>query len=219
MRARAVQMAGDSSQPGKQAFVALLAIALSLVAFIPQAVTAWENDVSSWDESISEALHAYENRETFLNTHVDVLGIVLHPAVQPVGFLVVLAVAGVLAAQDRRRAAWTVVLTVLGATVLGLVAKEVFARPPVDPSSTGYSFPSGHALRTMAAAGALAVVAWSTSWRWSVMIGGAIVVGLTGIAVVYHEWHWLSDVLAGWCLAIAWLGCVWLALRPPPAAN
>ncbi len=50
------------------------------------------------------------------------------------------------------------------------------------------------------------------------IVAGAAVVLLVGTGVVYHEWHWISDVLAGWCLAIAWLGCVWLALRPSLAA-
>jgi membrane-associated phospholipid phosphatase len=214
MRAGTAQLAGHVSQPRGGTAVAIFAVALSLAAFIPHAVTAWAKDVSSWDASISESIHAYENRETFLDGRVDVLGIVLRPTAHFFGLLGVLAVAAVLAKQGRWRAGWTLALAVVGATILGLVVKEVFARPPVDPDGTGYSFPSGHAVRTMAAAAALAVVAWSTRWRWAVAIVGALVVALTGVAVVYHEWHWLSDVVGGWCLAIAWVGCVWLALRP-----
>jgi membrane-associated phospholipid phosphatase len=211
---RAAHTARHHAGARRSQVLALLAIALSLAAFTPHAVTAWGNEVSSWDRTISEKIHEYENRETLLNTRVDVLGIVLRPLFHLAVLLAALAVAGVLAIQGRWRTSSAVVLTVVGATLLGILLKEVFARPPVDPDGTGHSFPSGHALRTMAAAGALGIVAQPTKWRRHVWIGGTIVVLLTGIAVVYHEWHWLSDVLAGWFVAIAWLGCVWIALRP-----
>lgn len=200
---------------GDRVLVAGLAVALPLAASVPHAVQAWQKDVSWWDESFSKWLHAWENRETILNsTRVDLLGIPLRPAVHLLVLLVALAVAGRLIADGRTRLGIAVAVTVVGAAALGLVLKEVFERPPVDPGGDGYTFPSGHALRTMAAAAALTVVAWRTRWRWHAAVGGAVAVLLTGIGVVYHEWHWTSDVLVGWYLGVAWFGCVWLALRP-----
>lgn len=196
--------------------VALLAVVLSLAATVPHAFRAWRHEVAPWDRSLSVWLHAFENRETVLNSRVDLLGIVLHPAVHFLGVLLTLALAAALIWRRRVRLGTAIALTLLGAGVLGVVLKEVFERPPVDPNGDGHSFPSGHAMRSMAAAAAAAVALWPTSWRWPVVAVGGAAVALTGSAVVYHEWHWVSDVLAGWFLAVAWMGCVWLALRPEP---
>ena len=198
-------------------FIAAATVALSLAAFVPHAVPAWQKDVDGWDLKLSEAIHAYENRDTILDRRIDVFSVVLDPAAQVLGLLVVVATACATFALGRRRLALMVVLGVGGATLLGPVLKEIFERPPVDSPSDGegsYSFPSGHALRSMAAACAMGLVAWTTRWRWPVIAAGAVIVLLTGVGVVYHEWHWVSDVLAGWCIAVAWLACVWFVLRP-----
>lgn len=208
----------------KRMLVASLVILLSLAAFIPHALQAWNNDVAWWDRTFSEAVHAYENRDTVLN-RFDVLGLVLHPALQLLGVGIVFVVAIALVRKGYRRLALAFVVGVVGATVLGPILKELFARPPVDPTGNGdsssgsYSFPSGHALRSMALALALSLIAWPTKWRWPVAVGGGVAVVLIGLAVVYHEWHWASDVVGGWCVAVAWLGSVWLALRPLPIAD
>jgi undecaprenyl-diphosphatase len=200
--------------------VAVLASGLSIAALVATGVQAWNNDVASWDRQLSESIHAYENRDTFLD-RFDVFGFVLDPAMQILGLLVFVGAAVALVSSGYRRVALAFVVAIVGATALGVILKEAIARPPVDPSpdAGGYSFPSGHALRSMVVALALAVIAWPTPWRWPVAAAGAITVGLTGIGVVYHEWHWASDVVGGWCIAVAWLACVWLALRPPPLAG
>ena len=148
-------------------------------------------------------------------------GLVLDPAGQVLGLLVFVGAVLALALSGYRRAALAFLLAIVGATALGVILKEAIARPPVDPSpdGDGYTFPSGHALRSMALASALVLIAWPTRWRWPVAASGAIAVALTGIGVVYHEWHWASDVVGGWCVAVAWVACVWLALRPPPVPD
>jgi undecaprenyl-diphosphatase len=190
------------------------AVVAPLTAFIPFGVKAWEKDAFAWDVDVSQAVQAYESRQTVLNRYVDVLGLVLHPAVQGLGALLVFAVLLALVVRKRHRSALLLGLSVAGAVVGASLLKDLFKSPPVDPQGTGYSFPSGHALRTMAAAAALTVLAWSTAWRWTTVALGAISVALVGVAVVYHEWHRASDVIAGWCLGVAWVACVWLALRP-----
>jgi membrane-associated phospholipid phosphatase len=197
----------------RRLLVATLAVALPLALFAPLAVRAWQNDVFAWDAELSTSIHAYENRETIWNRHVDVFDAVLRSGFQLVGVLLVLTVLAVMLLRERLREVLLIGLVVGGAAVLGVFLKEIFEQPPVDPGSGGgYSFPSGHALRSIAAAGVLVVVAWPTRWRWPAALVGAIVVPLIGVAVVYHEWHWASDVLGGWAIGIAWVGCVWLAL-------
>jgi membrane-associated phospholipid phosphatase len=193
--------------------LAALFVAASLAAFMPLAAQAWQKDAFAWDTDLSRAIHAYENRDTILDRQVDPFTVVLNPAVELLGFLLVLVAIVTLDAHGRRRDAVFVALGVAGASLLGPVLKEIFDRPGIDPNGNP-SFPSGHAIRSMAAAAALTVVAWPTRWRRPMAILSAIAVLVIGFAVVYHEWHWASDVLGAWLLAAAWLGCVWLVLWP-----
>jgi membrane-associated phospholipid phosphatase len=214
---RAAAATSDDLSSRRVLRFAALAVGLPLAAFAPHAVQAWRKEVSAWDAWLSERIHALENRDTILGAYVDPFDVVLHPAVQLLGAIVVLVAIAATFRDGRQRLAITSLLAVGGAVVLGPVLKEVFERPPVDPSGEhgGSAFPSGHALRSMAAASVLGLIAWPKRWRWPVVFGAAFLVLLIGVAVVYHEWHWASDVLGGWSLALAWLGCVWLTLRPP----
>ncbi len=81
------------------------------------------------------------------------------------------------------------------------------------------AFPSGHTTT--------AVVTWTvglwllcggrlSAWAWRVLTTVALVVG---VSLVYADFHWLSDVLAGWAFGalLAWMA-LWLARwrRAPP---
>jgi membrane-associated phospholipid phosphatase len=187
---------------------------VSFGGFALLAVHAWNNRVFAWDVRLSRWIHAWENRSTFLNRHVDPFERVLSIDVQVFGFLLVGGILVALVTRGRYRDALFVAFGITGAAVLAAVLKPVIAAPPVDPNGSGFSFPSGHAVRSMAAAGAFAVVAWRTRWRWATVGAAAAVVLMVGLAVVYHEWHWVSDVLAGWLLSIGWLAVVALAMSP-----
>jgi membrane-associated phospholipid phosphatase len=185
---------------------------VSAVAFLLLAWQAWNNHVFAWDARLSRAVHGLENRSGFWNRHIDPFELVLALKVQVIGLALVGVIVVLLAARGRHREALFVAVTLTGAAIMAAVLKPLIALPPVDPDGSGYSFPSGHAVRSMAVVGALAVVAWTSRWRWTAIVVGAGVVGLVGFAVVYHEWHWVSDVLAGWFLSIAWISAVALAL-------
>ena len=110
----------------------------------------------------------------------------------------------------RRLAAWAVVTMVIGG-VLGVVLKLIVtrARPsfpePVDLAS-GYSFPSGHALNSMLGAGVLVLVFLPVlRGRGRVVAGvlAALAVLLTGFDRIALGVHFVSDVLAGWVVALA----------------
>jgi membrane-associated phospholipid phosphatase len=193
--------------------VVLLGVVAPIGTFLPLALAAWQKHVFVWDRDVSNSIHAYENRTTILDRHLDPFDVVLRSPMQLLGLLVVVAVFAVLLARERRREALFIALGAGGATLLGILLKDLFERPPVEPGGNGYTFPSGHAVRSMGAVATVAVVAWPTRWRWAASVLGTAAVVLIGIAVVYHEWHWASDVLAAWSLAVAWVTCVWLALR------
>jgi membrane-associated phospholipid phosphatase len=53
-------------------------------------------------------------------------------------------------------------------------------------------------------------------WAKRILVVGLPLVGAVGVVLVYAWWHYPSDVIAGWCLALAWVTALWLAIRPRP---
>jgi membrane-associated phospholipid phosphatase len=195
--------------------VTALGVAVPLALFVLLATEAWQKDVSTWDARVSRALQGYEERGV-IDSRLDVFDLILHPAVHITGLLVVLCILLFMAARRRLWPALIIGVAVGGTLVFEPILKDLFERPPVDPGDSGYSFPSGHAMRSMAAVAALTVAVWPMRWRWPTAVLGAMVVGLIGVAVVYNSWHWLSDVLAGWCISVAWVAALYLIFRHVP---
>jgi membrane-associated phospholipid phosphatase len=85
------------------------------------------------------------------------------------------------------------------------------ARPPIGgmlgPPVFDYSFPSGHAASSTVVyvLGALLLAVaerWSSARRLLVAAGGCVMAGLIGLSRVYLGYHWLTDVVGSWLLAI-----------------
>ncbi|HSO65106.1 MAG TPA: phosphatase PAP2 family protein [Ornithinibacter sp.] len=112
-------------------------------------------------------------------------------------------------------AAGSVLFTVLGKDLVGR------ARPPVGlavpPLETSPSFPSGHTLNATVVMGVAAylVMLGRTHLRSRVLVGSVVVVFVVamGLSRVWLGHHWLTDVLAGWLVGLAWLGTVVTAHR------
>ncbi|MFY1669847.1 phosphatase PAP2 family protein [Plantactinospora sp. WMMB334] len=140
---------------------------------------------------------------------------------RPIMFwLVTIAVVGLLIRRQGRLAVFLIVAGV-GALLLDPSLKELVGRlrPVVDipvASAPGNSFPSGHALGSIVAYGALLLVflpAMRPRWHRlavAVVIAVVLAVGLTRIALGVH---YVSDVVAGWLLGLAWLGVTAYAFR------
>ena len=99
-----------------------------------------------------------------------------------------------------------------GAELLNLILKLSFHRTRPDVAFVqidSYSFPSGHAMISAAAYGALAYLAWPqlrTRRRRALLVAAtALVVALIGFSRLYLGVHYLSDVLAGVAGGVFWL--------------
>lgn len=135
-------------------------------------------------------------------------------------WLVTVAVVGLLIRRQGRLAVYLIV-TGLGALLLDPATKSLVARlrPAVDvPIGTyaGTSFPSGHALGSIVAYGALLLVflpAIPRRWRRLAIVLVATVVVAVGLTRIALGVHFVSDVLGAWLLGLAWLGVTGYAFR------
>jgi undecaprenyl-diphosphatase len=128
-----------------------------------------------------------------------------------------LAVIAALAWRARRREADFLLIAMTMSTLLNPALKQLFerARPPAESAVldvNGYAFPSGHATSSATFALALAVIAWPTRWRWPAAGLAATFALLMGLSRVYLGVHWLTDVLAGWVLAVAVVTATYLIM-------
>ena len=194
---------------------ALLAAAGALVIAGPLTVLALlvrqnSSGLHRVDQSIEESAHTFVLARPALASTLNVGSTVLHPRVM---WAVVGVTAVVLWRRGRRRhAVWAVVTIAVAATV-DTPLKELIrrARPVFNvPVATapGYSFPSGHALSSMAAALIAVVLCWPATrghpWRRAALLGAAAVLVLaTGFDRVGLGVHYPSDVVGGWLIAIA----------------
>lgn len=112
----------------------------------------------------------------------------------------------------KRLAVWAVVTAAIGG-VLGVVLKLLVDRarptfPEPVATASGYSFPSGHALNSMLCVGILILVFLPvlnrTGKAMAYALGAALVL-LTGVDRIALGVHYVSDVLAGWVVALACL--------------
>lgn len=112
--------------------------------------------------------------------------------------VVIALLAGLL---TRRRGRWRPLRVAVVASLLTAVLKELVRRPRPPGAAIGaFSFPSAHAVRSMALALALAAL-----WRRPWLVALAVAVGLSRLVLGLH---WPADVLGGWLLAYAVAGHV-----------
>ena len=101
--------------------------------------------------------------------------------------------------------------SVCGAGAANIALKLLFhrARPslwsPILPEND-YSFPSGHAMLTVAFALSLVYLLWETCWRWLAVAVAVLYVAAVGVSRLYLGVHFPTDVLAGWCASLIWVG-------------
>jgi undecaprenyl-diphosphatase len=163
----------------------------------------------AWDLSVVDAVHGRVVVRPGLARLLGWISVAMHPntmrAITAV-LVIVLWTTGY-----RRRALW------LGATMaigggLDPVLKDAVARarPVFDHPvalAPGYSFPSGHALNTMLLAACIVLLTHGPTrgrpvLRGLVWAGAVLVVLITGADRVGLGVHYVTDVLAGWLVAL-----------------
>lgn len=191
----------------------LAGAAVGLAAAVPFLVLLWlvrsgSGPVAELDGEVARGLNGWVRERPEV---VDALR-VLAEVTSPTTFRVlVLVAAAVLWHYGRRRiATWAIVTMAIGGA-FGVLAKLLVgrARPVLDDpvaSAPGLSFPSGHALNSMLGVAILLVVVLPVLHRRGRVVAwafGVLAVGVTAFDRVGLGVHFLTDVLAGWCAALA----------------
>jgi undecaprenyl-diphosphatase len=116
---------------------------------------------------------------------------------------------------------WLITVAAVGLLTEALKLRSAIERPPLlDSSAMSYAFPSAHASLSVAVFGFLAVVIareLRSNWHWVPYSVAFFLVVAIGFSRLYLGVHWLSDVLGGWSLGLAWVALMGIAYRQHPA--
>jgi membrane-associated phospholipid phosphatase len=117
----------------------------------------------------------------------------------------------------RAAAHWLVTVGCVGLLTRLLKAVTEVGRPPLlNSADMSYSFPSAHASVSVAVLGFLAVIVareLPRALHWIPYSLAAFLVVAIGFSGLYLGVHWLSDILAGWSLGLAWVALMGIAYR------
>ncbi|GAB7042823.1 MULTISPECIES: phosphatase PAP2 family protein [Catenuloplanes] len=199
----------------RSAFGLLALLAFGLLLLLVRA--EWP-PLHALDHAVAADLNAVVSRHEPLVAALRGISVLGGPPVTP---LLVAVVAAGLLLRRRVRPALYLVVTGLGALILDPTLKTLVGRlrPIVDvpiAAAPGHSFPSGHALGTVVAYGAvlLILVPVLGPFRRRVAIAAwATLVVLVGFTRVALGVHFVSDVVGGCLLGLAWLGITTHAFR------
>jgi undecaprenyl-diphosphatase len=139
---------------------------------------------------------------------------------------VISPVAALIAVAFIWKKSWYAALAVLfgieGGMLLNLLAKQAFhrARPSFENpllTLTTYSFPSGHVVASTVFYGVLAALWISQTPSWArtfyTMLAALLMIVLVAFSRMYLGAHYLSDVLAAFLEAVAWLALCFAAMQ------
>lgn len=219
--------AGDAPSLARRALAALAAAALFAVPFVVLTVLVLSEseELQEIDQHVADLLHDAVVGSRGLVGMLLTVGSISAPFVLrfvAAGIAVLLWRSG-----DRLGAIWLAVTLaiagVLGGTLKLLVERSRPEFPEPVTTASGYSFPSGHALNSMAFALCVLVLLHPRTHgplralTWALL---GLFVALVGLDRVALGVHFVSDVLAGWVVALAVVAATGLAFgmlrRPAP---
>lgn len=208
--------------------IAFLLVAVPFGLLVEQVVN--NGTLTELDTSAANHLHDAVRESP---TTVDVLRVVTFLG----GTIWLTAVVGTAAAfllrRERQRLAVYLVTTTAAGAVLNYLVKLAVSRPRpslIEPVATasGKSFPSGHAMASTVVYGALLLVflpVVARRGRVAAIGGAAVLVAAIGFTRLALGVHYVTDVLGGFVLGLAWLAAtaaafsIWRVERGRPAVR
>lgn len=181
-------------------------IAVSAIVFIAVVQDIRSDDILRLDATAYSFL-VLRLRRPWITAIMEGFSNLSSPVVIAGMFLMVIAFA------PGRRPGLCAALNLVCVVGINQVLKYIVQRPRPDGfrliSEVGYSFPSGHSMVSMAFYGLCIWMVWTYERdkiiRWLCCLSFAIMVVAVGMSRVYLGVHYASDVIAGFCVSIAWL--------------
>ncbi len=123
--------------------------------------------------------------------------------------------------KKTRRLSLDIAAVGITSTIILFSLKAIFHRHrPLDPlvkTVNGFSFPSGHSFCSFTFFGLLMYILWNHDMnpivRWIATIFFFLFACAIAFSRVYLHVHYASDVIAGFCLCIVWLGFSFWVMR------
>jgi undecaprenyl-diphosphatase len=123
--------------------------------------------------------------------------------------------------KKTRRLSLDVAAVSITSTIILFSLKTIFHRHrPLDPlveNVNGFSFPSGHSFCSFTFFGLLIYILWNHDMnpvvRWIASAFFFLFACAIAFSRVYLHVHYASDVVAGFCLCIVWLGFSFWIMR------
>jgi len=211
----------DRREKVKRRMLVAGAMAATL-AFLALAGVAAHGQMLGIDESVRTLAHRVQYPALGMGMQaVSTLG-------DPTGLVPMIVVISGVLWRSRRRYALLIPLIMIGTGLLQAVTKWAVARP--RPNLAPWGYPSGHVLSLVVLLGLVCYLIVLSGprrrWRYLSAAGSAIVLLAVAASRLYLEAHWLSDVVGGFAVGLAYLLVVILmmeayrrtAYSPPPAS-
>ena len=177
----------------------------ALAIFILFTVLVITNNIAWFDDPVYNFLHAMFQDKT--TTFFLIITSLSSPFV-----LIVMSLLLLITNKDHKLS-FLVILNLLLSTIGNTILKLIFLRerPSDFPliQESGYSYPSGHSMISMAYYGFLIYIVWQTDWSkkakiiFSICLG--LIIFLIGCSRIYLRVHYPSDVVAGFAISSVYL--------------
>lgn len=200
-------------QNSKKYYQAAIAIAVLIAAFVSIASFVTQGKTHAFDESTLLAINSIStaplNATMIVAAHTGDIATVI-------ALTILLSV--LLYKKNRHNDILPLAATVAGAITLNAGLKLLFQRDRPElwellVQESTFSFPSGHALITSALITIVVYLLWRTRLRYTVLAGGVFYGALVSFSRLYLGVHYPTDVVAGWCVGIAWALIVIVAAK------
>lgn len=182
-------------------------VAIAIVLFLAILQNVRSDDIQALD-TVAYNFFVLKLRRPWMTTIMEGFSSLSSPIVIGAMFLMVVAFA------PGRRPGLCAAVNLVSVVLINQVLKTIVHRPRPDGfrliSEVGYSFPSGHSMVSMAFYGLCAWMVWHYErdrlLRWACCLAFAGMIVVVGMSRVYLGVHYASDVLAGFCVSLAWIG-------------
>lgn len=156
------------------------------------------NNISWFDEPVYNFIISF--KDYFLT---DVMNIISFFA--SVTFLIVVCVISLISLLWKRYNSLFLIATLVLSSGSNIILKAIFRRDRPElirwlTTESGFSYPSGHSMASMAFYGAFLVLVKHSNikTKWIIYISTGLLIFLIGVSRIYLGVHYPSDVIGGW---------------------